>query len=559
LTNQNPGAGVGLTASFTPQPVVRALLKHLGEGADVQVADFNQVHGTLMDPTSAFESPVGRLVVLWRIEDVFATALTRWLVDGDGADELIADVGQLGALVGQAASRGLPVVAGVPPVPTLVWLDPLDTRTSVRLSVLHGQLVAAFVAGIAEAPVTLVDLAALERVHGTAASLDARNDLMYHQPFTSSYARHLGELVGEALESLARPTPKVLAVDADNTIWGGIVGEDGADGILVGDSFPGNSFRALQQGLVYQAANGALIALLSKNNGRDVEEVFENRSGDLVLTPGHFAARRVDWNSKADNLRSIAEELNLGVDSFVFIDDNDVELDEVRQRIPGVQVVKVTDEPSEIAGLTASLRAFRFARVSGEDRQRTAMMQLEGDRRAAAASAPSHEDFLASLGLNVRVFEPTGTQVGRVAQLINKTNQFNLTTVRRDDAEVAALLEDGAHRVYAAEVTDRFGGYGLVAVAIVDVSARCWGIETFLMSCRVLRRGVEDAILSCIAEDAGNQGATTLRGFYRPTAKNMQVASFYLDRGFTESAEGQFDAELPLAASPAHVTVVRDA
>ena len=150
----------------------------------------------------------------------------------------------------------------------------------------------------------------------------------------------------------------MLAVDADNTLWGGIVGEDGADGILIGDSFPGNGFRALQQGLAYQVANGALLVLVSKNNDADVAEVFEARQGDMVLQRTHFASMRVDWNSKADNLVSLAEELNLGVDSFVFIDDNDVELDEVRQRLPEVGLVKVTDEPDEIAALTAGLHGF---------------------------------------------------------------------------------------------------------------------------------------------------------------------------------------------------------
>ena len=147
-------------------------------------------------------------------------------------------------------------------------------------------------------------------------------------------------LLGEALNSLTTPTPKVLAVDADNTLWGGIVGEDGADGILIGDSFPGNGFRALQQGLAYQVANGALLVLLSKNNEADVAEVFESRQGDMVLQRTHFASMRVDWNSKADNLVSLAEELNLGVDSFIFIDDNEVELDEVRQRLPGVRTAQ---------------------------------------------------------------------------------------------------------------------------------------------------------------------------------------------------------------------------
>lgn len=552
---------IGLTASFTASPLFRPMLAAHEAGPDVEIleADFNQVHQTLLDPAASLGGEPGRLLVLWRVEDIFTQSLVDWLLGSAEPSGLVEDVRQLGQLVRQASSGGVPIIVTTPPLPVLPWLDPLDTRSSVRLTVLHGRLVEAFLDGLGEAPVTLVDLDALVRTHGVEHAYDTRNDLMYHQPFSSSFTRAFGRLLGEALSSLTIAVPKVLAVDADNTLWGGIVGEDGADGILIGDSFPGNGFRALQSGLAYQAANGTLLVMLSKNNDADVAEVFETRAGDLALTRKHFATMRVDWNSKADNLVSIAEELNLGVDSFVFIDDNDVELDEVRQRLPGVTVLKVSDEPAEIAALTAGLSAFRFAKVSEEDRQRTTMMQVEVGRKAAAADAQSHEEFLASLGLTVRVFRPGSAHVGRVTQLINKTNQFNLTTIRRDEAEVSSLVASPDHRVYAAEVSDRFGGYGLVAVAIVRADAEAWDVDTFLMSCRVLRRGVENAIVQCIADDAAAAGARALTGTYLPTAKNSQVATFYPELGFAEVDEGRFEAELPLAVLPEHVTIERDA
>ncbi len=496
---------IGVTASFTANPLFRPMLAARVADAEAEIveADFNQVHQTLLDPAASLGELPDQLLVLWRVEDIFSQSLVDWLVDSADPSGLVEDVRQLGGLVKQVASTtGIPVVVTTPPVPVLSWLDPLDTRSSVRLTALHGRLLEAFLEGLDQAPVTLVDLDALVRTHGTAHAYDTRNDLMYHQPFSSTFARAFGELLGQALNSLTTAVPKVIAVDADNTLWGGIVGEDGADGILIGDSFPGNGYRALHYGLAYQVANGTLLVMLSKNNDTDVAEVFDTRHGDLVLTSKHFATMRVDWNSKADNLVSIADELNLGVDSFVFIDDNDVELDEVRQRLPEVSVLKVTDEPSEIAELTAGLTAFRFAKVSDEDRQRTSMMQTEVGRKAAATQAQSHEEFLASLGLTVRVFRPGPAHVGRVTQLINKTNQFNLTTIRRDEAEVSSLVASDDHRVYAAEVSDRFGGYGLVAVAIVAAGDDAWDVDTFLMSCRVLRRGVENAIIQCIADDA---------------------------------------------------------
>jgi FkbH-like protein len=556
---------IGVTASFTATPLSRPLLGAFVSGQDAEIveADFNLVHQTLLDPAGTLGSAPDALLVLWRIEDIFTQSLVDWVVDSADPAGLVEDVRQLGVLVKQAAGGGAPVVVTTPPVPTFAWLDPLDTRTSVRLTVLHGRLVEAFLDGLGDAPVTLVDLDALVRSHGVQHAYDTRNDLMYRQPFSSSFTKAFGQLLGEALNSLTRAVPKVLAVDADNTLWGGIIGEDGADGVIVGDSFPGNGFRALQNGLAYQVANGTLLVMVSKNNAPDVAEIFEVRQGDLVLTDKHFATKRVDWNSKADNLMSIAEELNLGVDSFVFIDDNDVELDEVRQRLPEVGLIKVTDEPSEIAELTAGLTAFRFAKVSSEDRQRTSMMQVEVGRKTAAAQAQSHEDFLASLGLTVRVFKPESAHVGRVTQLVNKTNQFNLTTIRRDEGEVSSLVASDDHRVYAAEVSDKFGGYGLVAVAIVatgpETGGDTWEVDTFLMSCRVLRRGVENAVIQCIADDAAEAGASLLAGDYRPTAKNSQVATFYPELGFTETRDGHFEAQLPLSLTPAHVTIERDA
>ena len=244
MTESTKSTVIGVTASFTPQTLVRPMLKAAPENARVVVADFNQVHQTLMDVGSSFEEAPDALVVLWRIEDIFGPALTEWVVDSGDHSGLREDVRQLGALVGQAArGSGVPMVVGIPPVPELPWLDPLDTRSSVRMQVLHGQLVEAFVDGIGEAPVTLVDLAALVRIHGAAQAYDTRNDLMYHQPFTSEFARVLGRLLGEALAAIGRPAPKVLAVDADNTLWGGIVGEDGADGIVIGD-VSGHAARA---------------------------------------------------------------------------------------------------------------------------------------------------------------------------------------------------------------------------------------------------------------------------------------------------------------------------
>ena len=428
---------VGVTASFTPQLLLRAMTRVLGaEDVDVQVADYNQVHQSLMDPSSSFERTPDRLVVLWRVEDVFEASLVEWIMGTADESGLLEDVRQLGALVAQAArAGGTSVVASTPPVPEPHWLDPLDTRTSVRLSVLHGRLLEAYLDGIGDAPVTLLDLAALVRVHGSEQAYDTRNDLMYHQPFSSRFAQALGTLLGEAIASQGRPVPKVVVVDADNTLWGGIVGEDGPDGVEVGDSYPGNVYRASSRGWPKRRPRGAARAV-TKNNDDDFGELFERRSGDLVLASTHLAAYRGNWSEGRQHRRP-RRELNLGLDSFVFLDDNPVEIEEVRPRL-GVEVVQVSGRavgdrrPRVVAGLPAPASPARIG-------QRTGMMQGERERQELQRSGRL-DGGLPRLARHPGARGPNSGPVRRVTQLVNKTNQFNLTTTARRVAGLGVSL-----------------------------------------------------------------------------------------------------------------------
>ena len=286
-------------------------------------------------------------------------------------------------------------------------------------------------------------------------------------------------------------------------------------------------------------------------------EVFEQHDG-MALTADDIAVWKVNWMPKSGNLAEIAQELNIGIDSLVFVDDSSYEIAEVNGAQPLVTTVQVPEDPAELPALLAATGLFRHLRVSDEDRARTEMVLAEKEREAAG-SAMDRETFLASLELQVDVFTPGEEHIGRLAQLTNKTNQFNLTTQRRSEAEISALVESETHEVRAMRVRDRFGDYGIVGLAVMETGDTEWEVDSFLMSCRVLGRGVETALLSTIVDDAAAAGARRVRGRYLPTPKNGQVADFYERHGF-EAAEADGETTATIASAepaPPHITINR--
>lgn len=555
---------VGIAASFTAEPIepyVGAGLLDSGVVAPtIEFADYNQISQICLSPDAYLQNS-DVVVFLWRIEDLFEDALLRCLEDMQDeshAEQLIASAADLGALIGGYCDEvGKPVVVSTPSLPVGFGIDHLDSSASGPLRRLRQSVESAFLVGVnsATTPPLVFDLCGLQTAFGVERSFDAMKWLLYHQPFDVSFWHEVGASLAAALVSLSRPGPKVLALDCDGTLWGGIVGEDGIGGIEIGQSFPGSAFREFQLVAQRIQREGVLLVIVSKNNHDDVIEVFENHD-EMVLKPNDIAAWRVNWDPKPDNLRSLAEELNLGLDSFVFVDDSNHEISAVRTQIPEVISLQVPEDPEELPDLLAASGHFRFRRQSAEDRSRTTMMLQEKERTLATQSL-SKEEFQASLALQVEIFAVQDEHVGRVAQLTNKTNQFNLTTIRRTEADIAALLAADDRHVFAIRVSDRFGDYGLVGVAVLEDEGDEWAIETFLMSCRVLGRGVETALISHLVQVAANGGASTVVGRYESTPKNGQVASLYSSHGFAETTEpGSFtiDPANP-PTPPAYLTV----
>ena len=403
--------------------------------------------------------------------------------------------------------------------------------------------------------VYVVDEDRLQARAGKRAATDPR---LWYTARVAWSADVLDELVGEylrylrAMRGLSR---KCIVLDLDNTLWGGVIGEDGLAGIQLGSEAPGNAFVGLQRELDKLNRRGILLAIASKNNPADALAAIE-RHPDMVLRPGHFAAQRINWQEKAANIRDIAAELNIGLESLVFLDDNPVERAKVRAELPQVLVPELPPDPAEYRAAVLSLGVFDTLALTDEDRQRSQLYREQQARRQAqtrlseaGTDGNNLEDYLADLGLVVSIEPADELNLPRIAQLTNKTNQFNLTTRRYGEAEISQRLQAG-WSVYAARVKDRFGDNGLTGVLMVEPAADgTWTIDTFLLSCRVMGRKVETALLATVALDARRAGASRLRGWWLPTEKNAPAREVYREHQFAcvgESPDGGVQWELDL-------------
>jgi FkbH-like protein len=328
---------------------------------------------------------------------------------------------------------------------------------------------------------------------------------------------------------------KLLVLDLDNTLWGGVIGEDGLAGIKLGPpSSLGERYQEFQIYLKGLRERGVLLALASKNNREDAAEVFQRHPG-TVLHADDFVAFKVNWEDKTGNIRQIASELRLGLDSFVFLDDNPAERNAVRRELPQVIVPEIPGEPTEsISALERGLY-FQAVRLTEEDRSRNASYSAEVKRAELSRSMASVSDYLAELSMQIDYGQVDGETSVRVTQLINKTNQFNLTTRRYTHEEIQARMASPLHWCRWYRLKDRFADHGVIGVVIADIAARKWTVDTWLMSCRVIGREVESFMFRDLVECACAAGAEQIKAQFIPTAKNALVRSLLPRFGFAES------------------------
>lgn len=413
-----------------------------------------------------------------------------------------------------------------------------------------------------EADVYAVDLGRLIATVGATRWHDPRLWKMAKIPFSQAAAHALADEYVRYLRAFNGLARKVLVVDLDDTLWGGILGEDGIDGIRLGGEYPGSAFVDVQRAILGLHCRGVLLAINSKNDPEEVLKVLKEHPG-MLLRPQHFAAMRVNWQDKATNLLEIANELALSPDSIVFVDDSAVECERVRQALPEVLTVRLDGEPALRAGAILALGVFDTLTYSEEDRRRGVLYQQETERTRLRAESQSLEDFYRSLNMELSVERVGGAHLRRVAELTQRTNQFNLTTRRYTVDELRLALDVPGCEAYAFRLKDRFGDSGIIGAAMLDAKEEQLRIPMLLMSCRVLRRTVEDAVLAFLLTRARERGAAEVEGHYCPTRKNGLVSGFYRERGFkpveSDGATERFIRDLtePIQ-SPPWVAVTRE-
>jgi FkbH-like protein len=498
---------LAISATFTAEPLGAILgfwLAELGLGYSVEFAPYNQVFQQLLDPGSLLSANSrGMNALLVRVADWKRFGGPQATPLEETAQRLVESVQ---AFTARCAA------------PLIVCLCPSPEGLLEVESVLRSEL--------QRMPgVHLLTAEEIARLYAVGEVHDPHADELGHVPYTPEYFAALGTALARKVHALTAEPYKVIVLDCDETLWRGICGEDGPEGIVLDAPR-----RALQEFMLRQRQAGMLLALSSKNNEADVLETFR-RHPEMPLRLEHFVSWRINWEPKSVGLRALAEELGLGLDSFIFVDDLAKECAEVEAQCPEVLTLALPPDPAEIPEFLAHVWAFDHATVTEEDRRRAAMYAEQAQRDKLARQAASLADFIASLDLQVRIAAPVPAQLARVAQLTQRTNQMNVTTRRRTEGEIRALMESGEAEVLAVEVSDRFGSYGLTGVAIFRSREEALEVDTFLLSCRVLGRGVEHRLLARLGQIAVARGLPWLEVPFQMTARNRPALQFLESAG----------------------------
>jgi FkbH-like protein len=517
----------------------------LGLLLEPRFAPFGQVEQQTADPGSAlYAGAPDALILMVRPEDSVPDAVARPFARG--ARPLQAVLAELVEGIGRAVETfrsrsNAPVLVANFSTPVLTPLGIFDANVAGSLTTGLAEANAALRERVTAIPNAAVwDYAGLVASRGAADWTDDRllalARVAVAQKHQAAFAGHLSR----ALAAMLRPPAKCLVLDLDNTLWGGVIGDDGLAGIQLGDDYPGKVYKDFQRRVLGLMDRGVLLAVVSKNDESVAKEVFDTHP-EMLIRWGDIASARINWQPKSGNLREIAADLNIGSDQLVLFDDNPVEQAEVRLNAPEVLVADVPADPLRFSAVLASLAWFDQVALSQEDQRRTDLYRERRQRDGSQGRFGSLDEFLASLEMTAEVGVVGDATMARIAQLIGKTNQFNLTTRRHTASDLAAMAGDPSCAVLWLRVADKFGDQGLVSVAILRREGTRGLIDTFLMSCRVMNRRVEQAMAAYIEEHARRLGCGELVGEFLPTAKNGVVSNLYRGLGFRPmDDEGRF-------------------
>jgi FkbH-like protein len=511
---------ITIASTFVAAPIKDVLefwLDELDLSWQIEFAAYGQVMQSLLDPDSSFlHIRTGVRVLLIRLED--------WL--GGGSEELQRTVQEFVRAVEAVVERGGPpiLVGFCPATPGLLEdealsqvLHDLEGKAAEELVLIGG--------------VEVVTHSQITNLYPVAKYDDPILNASAHVPYLPQWFAAMGTMIIRKSYGLHFPPYKVIVVDCDDTLWGGVCSEDGSFGVIIDAER-----RALQEFLLGQQQNGMLLCLCSKNNLEDVRHVFQIRP-EMILQWDEFVSTRINWEAKSVNLRSLAAELNIGLDSFIFIDDNPVECAEVQQNCPEVLTLQIGGTIEEALSLLKRNWAFDQVRNTPVAKLRTALYQAQHQRETLRRESPSLKEYLAGLNLTVSIRPMQPEDIARVSELTFRVNQFNFTSIRRSESDIHNLHAQGV-KCRVVEVTDRFGPYGLVGALFFRERSGMLEIDTFLLSCRALGRGVEHSMLSELGRIAQQHGCVCVRLLFYETSKNSPA------RAFLEQTVGSFRQEI---------------
>ncbi len=507
-----------VSATFTAEPIQATVAfwgRRLNSDFEIRFAPYNQPLQTILDPTSVFATNQhGVNVLLLRIEDF-----------GEAGPQLEANLQQLASVI-----RESPAHLHAPLIVVVCPASP-GAHSTAQESAAHLAARLEDAAGV-----QILRAEEIARLYPVDALHSPEGERLGRIPYTEIYFCALGTAVVRLAHSLVAPTYKVIALDCDNTLWQGICGEDGPAGVVL--DAPRS---ALQRFMADQREQGMLLVLASKNNEPDVAETFEQHP-EMPLQLRHFAGWRLNWDPKASSLSALADELSLGLDSFIFVDDNPKECAEVEDSLPEVLALALPANPVEIPQFLQHVWAFDHPAVTEEDRNRNAYYAQAQQFGRELKQSASLTHFMESLDLQVN-FEPiTEGRLARAAQLTQRTNQFNFTGARRTEAEIQSCLDKDGCQGLTVYVTDRFGDYGLVGVILYRINAGMLDVDSLLLSCRALGRGVEHRMLAHLGELAVKQGAGGVRLNFVPAKRNQPARQFLEEIGFDLETQAPLDA-----------------
>jgi FkbH-like protein len=545
-----PRLRVAILRNFTLDPMVPVIKGEIalaGFCPAIYLGDYDTIARDVLDPHSALYAFQPDLVIVAQWMEALAPALVTSFLSLS-SQQVKAEIERVLTTVGEfvAALRrhtDAPILINNFPLlsyPTLGILDAqsesYQTHTILKLNL---ELLRRL---RQTRDVYLVDYMGLMARIGREEGSDERYWQIGRAPIGRKALVPFGQEYGKFFRALRGKARKCLVMDCDNTLWGGVVGEDGLDGIQLGTTYPGSCYQTFQREILNLHHRGVILALCSKNNEADVLEVL-HRHPEMVLREENFSTWQINWDDKVTNLIRIAEDLNIGLDSLVFVDDSQFECDFVRERLPQVAVLQLSSAPSIFRSRLSAKAYFDTLVFSVEDRERNRMYRDQAKRKQLYASATSLDEYLRKVEVVAEIGVADEMTIPRISQLTQKTNQFNLTTRRYSEGEIRAFAESREADIFYVKLRDRISEMGLIGVAITKYSGEQAEIDTFLLSCRAIGRRVEEVQMAHVLNCARARGCSHVLGRYLITKKNGQVADFYSRQGFRLVAENPQGSE----------------